>query len=85
MAVQARFWVQSVKKTAAANAEVTREVILAPVIRAGGLPGADGNVNWSKYTPSGEIRLVVTADAAGQWFEDRIAKDVAITFDEVAE
>lgn len=80
MAVAARFWVQSVKKSAVAGGEVSREVILQPVIRPTGLPGAEGNVNWSKYTPSGEIRLVVTADPAGQWFEDRIAKDVAITF-----
>jgi hypothetical protein len=78
--VLARFWVQSVKKSAASGGDVTREVILQPVIRAGGLPGAEGNVNWSKYTPSGEIRLVVTADAAGTWFEERIAKDIAIEF-----
>lgn len=80
MAVQARFWVQSVKKTAVSGGGFAREIILQPVIRGGGLPGADGNVNWSKYTPSGEIRLVVTADAGGEWFEERLAKDVAITF-----
>lgn len=85
MAVKARFWVQSVKKTAASGGDVAREVILAPVIRAGGLPGAEGNVNWSKYTPSGEIRLVITADAAGEWFENHLAKDVAITFEEPSE
>lgn len=26
---------------------------------------------------------MVTADAAGKWFEDRIAKDVAISFTDV--
>ena len=77
MAVQARFWVQSVKKSAAANGEVTREVMLAPVISP-----TQGNDNWSKYTPSGEIRLVVTADAAGEWFEAHLAKNLAITFDD---
>lgn len=84
MAVAARFWVQSVKKSAISGGDVSREVILAPVIRPGGMEGAEGNVDWSKYTPSGEIRLVVTSDAAGEWFEDRIAKDVAITFDDPA-
>ena len=78
MSVAARFWVQSVKKSAVAGGDVVREVILAPVIRAG---GGDGNVDWSKYTPSGEIRLVVTADAAGQQFEAALAQDVAITFE----
>lgn len=75
MAVEARFWVQSVKKTAAAGAGVTREVVLAPVVSP-----TQGNDNWSKYTPAGEIRLVVTVDDAGKWFEDRIAKNLAITF-----
>lgn len=77
MAVQARFWVQSVKKTAAAGGEITREVILAPVISP-----LQGNNNWSKYTPSGEIRLVVTAEGAGEWFEERLVKNLAITFDD---
>lgn len=77
--VQARFWVQSVTKRAVSGGEINREVILAPVIRS----GEDGNVDWSKYTPSGEIRLTVSADAAGTWFEDRLGKDVAITFADV--
>lgn len=75
MSVAARFWVQSVKKSAAAGQGVTREVILQPVVS----PTHD-NENWSKYTPSGEIRLVVTAEPAGEWFEERIAKNIAITF-----
>lgn len=83
--VLARFWVQKVIKSAAAGNGITREVIMQPVIRATGLPGAEGNVNWSKYTPSGEIRLVVTADGAGDWFEDRLMKDIAITFEDVAD
>lgn len=78
--VLARFWVQKVNKSAASGGEVVREIIMQPVIRAGGLPGAEGNVNWSKYTPSGEIRLVVTAPQAGEWFESMLAKDVAIEF-----
>lgn len=81
MAVSARFWVQSVKKTASTGNGLTREVTLAPVIRPSGVPGAEGNVDWSKYTPSGEIRLVITADAAGEWFESMLSKDVAIVFD----
>lgn len=83
MAVNARFWVQKVTKQAVSGGEFSREVTLQPVVRAGGLPGAEGNVDWSKYTPSGEIRLVVSAQPAGEWFEDRIGKDVAITFDDV--
>lgn len=86
MAVKARFWVQKVTKQAASGGGVTRIVELAPVIRATGQPGYDpeANVNWSKYTPSGSIALTVTAEAGGQWFEDRLGKDVAITFEDVA-
>lgn len=80
--VKARFWVQSVKKTAAAGQGITREVILQPVIRPTGNPGGDGNVSWSKYTPAGEIRLVITAEPAGEWFEERLLKDVAISFED---
>lgn len=79
MAVKARFWVQSIKKTTVSGGNVAREVFLQPVVRAGGQPGAEGNVDWSKYTPSGDMRLMVTADGAGQWFEDQLGKDVAIT------
>lgn len=81
-AVNARFWVQSVRKFATAGDSVSREVCLAPVIRPSGVEGADGNVSWSKYTPSGEIRLVITADSAGEWFDSHLGKDVAITFTE---
>lgn len=87
MAVKARFWVQSVKRQTVSGGSVAREVVLAPVIRGGGLPGAEGNVDWSKYTPSGEIKMTITADAAGEWFErlQLEGKDVGITFDEVSE
>jgi len=84
MSVAARFWVQSIKKSAIAGDSVSHEAILQPVIRPSGLDGADGNVQWSKYTPSGEIRLVITNEAAGKWFEARIGQDVAISFDDPA-
>lgn len=79
--IAARFWVQSVKKTVVNTNALAREVILAPVVRPQNVDGADGNVEWSKYTPSGEIRLVITADATGQRFEDALGKDVAITME----
>lgn len=83
MAVKARFWVQKVTKQAVSGGAVTRIVELAPVIRSTGQPGDGENVDWSKYTPSGVITLTVTADGAGEWFEERLGQDVAITFDDV--
>lgn len=81
MAVAARFWIQSVKKTVVNTSAISREVILAPVVRPQNVAGADGNVEWSKYTPSGEIRLVITADETGEAFEAALGRDVAISFD----
>lgn len=87
MSVRAQFWVQKVTKQAAAGGDITRHVELAPVLRSVGQPGynPEGNVDWSKYTPSGSIALTVSKEGAGQWFEDRIGKDVAITFDDVVD
>lgn len=85
MSVRARFWVQKIGKQAVSQGNINRTVELAPVVRASGLPGADENIDWSKYTPSGSILLVVSAEGAGQWFEDRLGQDVAITFDDVTD
>ena len=76
MAVKARFWIVSVKKTAIAGGEVGREVVMSAVNRK-----TDDNIQWAKYTPSGQVTLNVNGPA-GQWFEDMLAKDVAVTFEE---
>lgn len=85
MSVAARFWVQKITKQAASQGNVTRIVELAPVIRSTSQPGDGQNVDWSKYTPSGLITLTVSAEAGGQWFEDRLGQDVAITFSDPAD
>ncbi len=85
MSVKARFWVQKVDKQVVSGGAIQRTVHLQAVVRASGLPGADGNVEWSKYTPSGNLTMTVSQDGAGEWFEERLSKDVAITFDDVDE
>lgn len=74
--VKARFWVSqiikfgSVKNIAVKLNAVTRKT--------------EDNVDWAKYSPAGEINVTVTEDTPAQaWFEDRLGKDVAITFDDV--
>jgi hypothetical protein len=74
MSVRARFWIQKITKQATGP---------DAVVRPSQMPGANGNVEWSKYTPSGSITMTVSADAAGKWFESMLGKDVAITFDAV--
>jgi hypothetical protein len=79
--IHARFWVQKVTKQAVSAGNVQRTVELAPVVRPTPLDDGKGNIDWSKYTPSGSITLVVSAEAAGEAFEAALGKDVAITFD----
>jgi hypothetical protein len=74
MAVKARFWIRTI--TRHANTE-TSEVILGAVTRKTG-----DNVDWSKFTPSGELKLFVTNDGAREWFDARLGKDIALTFDD---
>lgn len=78
MAVAARFWVTEVTKKCGSGDEIIYDVTLKPVVSP-----SQGNDNWSKYTPSGTINLVVTNEAAGRWFEDRLRKNLAIVFDDV--
>lgn len=78
MAVQARFWVTSVTRKVISGGDIMREVVLNPVVSP-----TQGNDDWSKYTPSGQIMMSVTTDAAGEWFEAVQAEgsNLAITFD----
>lgn len=82
MAVKARFWVRDI--TLHGNSEHI-DVVLVPVIRSVGMPGDGENVDWAKYTPSGEIKLNVSAAGGQQFFLDNRGKDVAITFEAIPE
>lgn len=81
MAVKARFYIQAINKQVAGSGQQTNvEVVLKPVTR-----NTDDNVEWSKYTPSGETKLWVTQDGARDWFEQRLGQDVMMTFEDPAE
>lgn len=88
MSVQARFYVSKVTKTPSDYVAVE----LLPVTRSVPKPpeGSAGyvgyNTDWSKYTPSGKLEMNVSIETgAAVWFENRIGKDVAITFEDVPE
>ncbi len=40
---------------------------------------------WAKWTPYGEITLGTLNEKAFAWFEQRLGKDVALTFDDPTE
>jgi hypothetical protein len=74
MAVVARFYVQTVTKKAFNTGALN--VILAPVTRG------QENKSWASATPSGRIELTIQNESAAKWFDDRLAKEVAITFED---
>lgn len=41
--------------------------------------------HWSKWTPSGELTLNSTNEAAHAWFDERVGKDVALNIDDPTE
>ncbi|MEW7009502.1 hypothetical protein [Lentilitoribacter sp. EG35] len=65
MAVRAKFFVKEVKHMQhSSNSEQLAEIAMAPVY-------ADGEENavWSKYTPSGELSMLITNEDAISQFE----------------
>lgn len=72
MAVKASFFVASTTKHASGQVEVKLRASLQ----------GSRNKEWSKYTPSAELVMQVTSEPAAKWFDDRIGKDVSITFDD---
>lgn len=74
MSVVAKFYVNKVTKHAGNGGCV--EVHLLPVTRG------DENKGWSKWTPSGEIRIGILNEAASAWYEDRLGKEILVTFDD---
>ena len=81
MAVTARFYIQRIVKFANggyAEPKPTGTVHLMPSTRG------EENKVWASATPSGQITMTVRGSAF-PWFEDRLGKDVHITFDDVPE
>lgn len=74
MAVQARFFIQTI--TRVANNPNQVNVTMTPVTRG------EENKEWSEYTPSGKIELTITKGGATTWFADRLGKELAITFED---
>ena len=77
MSVKAKFYVTSIQEhsTGPGGSASQKSVRLAPVY------GKDGseNAEWSKYTPSGQIEMTITNEAALAQFG--IGKEFYVTFD----
>lgn len=65
-------------------AEVTKTATGAGVVKA--RPVAKGPyASYSQYTPAGMVELTSLNEAATAWFEERIGKDVSLTFGDPTE
>ncbi len=91
MKVSAMFYVYSTKRIVVGGPEkYNLEVVLMPVTRnvsknphSGANPEGtyeSPNIDWSKYTPSGQITMTITQAGAQQFFEENIGKDVPVSF-----
>lgn len=73
MSVQARFYVSRIEKTTTDYGTVHLNAATRGSI----------NAEWAYYSPSGSIQMNVRQDSkAFAWFESRLGKDVAISFDD---
>lgn len=73
MAVKARMYVSKIEKFAYNPDHLT--VQLTAVSRG------EENKSWAAATPSGSVTLTINNPKAAAWFEERLAKDVVITFE----
>lgn len=73
--MRARFWIKSVelvvvgRKPDGSQARIAN-VTMGPVNRA-----TEDNINWSAYTPSGEIKMTVSTEDGIQWWLDHQGQD----------
>lgn len=75
MTVQAKFYVKEIRRLHAPGDPVA-EIVMSPVFGTYG----DGTANetWSKYTPSGELKMTITNPAAIEQFD--LGKAYLLTF-----
>ncbi len=83
MTVQAMFYVKEINHRAtgdpaAVNVEVKMGAAFGSYLK--GLP--EGNRDWSKYTPSGDLAMTITNPAAIEQFE--IGEVYLLTFDKAS-
>ena len=86
MAVQAKFYVAEVTRFGyggAENTQMGRKVKLQATSRKD-----ESSIKFWQATPSGQIDMHLSAEAgagAGLWFEDRLGKNVLLTFEDFPE
>lgn len=71
MAIQARMYVSQVVKSAVPGMRVTLQAVTR----------GPENKEWAQATPHGQVEMTIQNEPAAKWFEDRIGKDVVVSFE----
>lgn len=75
MSVIARFYVAKVEKHAYTPGMTPQRAVTLQAATRG-----EENKSWAQATPSGQITMHINNGAAGQWFEEMLGRDVAVSF-----
>lgn len=80
MSIKARFFVAEFNEVVVGGGGRQATAVMRAVRRE-----TDDNIQWSKYTPAGEIKMTVTQEEGGAFeaFRALMGKDVSITIDEI--
>ncbi len=81
MAVNARFYVRQITKHAGQGWAAPAPIVTVELSPVSGNK-AEQNKQWASATPSGEVKMTIGNPAAAEWFESRLGKDIAITFED---
>jgi hypothetical protein len=82
MTVRAMFYVKEINHRATSNpGDVNVEIKMAAAFGSylRGLPEKEANIDWSKYTPTGELSITITNPAAIEQFE--VGEVYGLTFE----
>lgn len=74
MTVQARFYVS--------NIETPAWLQDGGIVHLSAVTRGTENKSWSAATPACDFKMTVSNPAGFKWFQDRLRKDVAVTFED---
>ncbi len=71
MTIKARMYVSQITKQATPGTRVQMHAVTR----------GPENKEWAQATPHGVIEMTINNEPAAKWFEDRVGKDVLVSFE----
>lgn len=87
MSIKARFYVSKFEKQVVGPVVDGKPALQALVTLNAVTRETDDNIQWAKYSPSGQITMSVSQEAGGAYeaFEELLGHDVSLTFEPIEE